>query len=79
ATVCNFVANGAGVSVVSPFAALDFAGHGLVMRNFRPAVKLQYLMARPSLRPQSAVTSRFLAVLREERDSVLAQISMAAV
>ncbi|CDZ34248.1 Positive regulator for lys [Neorhizobium galegae bv. officinalis] len=79
ATVCNFVANGAGVSVVSPFAALDFAGHGLVMRNFRPAVKIDYLMARPSLRPQSAVTSRFLAVLREERDSVLTQISMAAV
>ena len=78
ATVCNFVANGAGVSIVSPFAALDFAGHGLVMRRFRPAVKLDYLMARPSMRPQSAVTSRFLAVLKEERDSTLAQFNMAA-
>ncbi|SMF59276.1 DNA-binding transcriptional regulator, LysR family [Xaviernesmea oryzae] len=75
ATVCNFVVNGAGVSVISPFAAVDFAGHGLVMRRFRPAVKIDYVMVAPSTRPQSAVARKFLAVLTEERDTAISRFA----
>ncbi len=71
ATICNFVIGGAGVSIVSPFAAADFAGRGLIMRPFRPAVKVDYQMVMPSMRPQSAVTRKFLTVLQEERDHAL--------
>ncbi|MGK6317447.1 LysR substrate-binding domain-containing protein [Neorhizobium sp. DT-125] len=73
ATVCNFVVSGAGVSVISPFAAADFASHGLVMRRFRPVVKIDYVMVRPSMRPQSAVARKFLSVLTEERDTAISQ------
>ena len=71
ATVCGFVMNGAGVSVVSPFAAADFAGHGLAMRRFRPTVKIDYAIAVPSMRAQSAVARKFLTFLDEERDRVV--------
>lgn len=71
ATVCNFVISGAGVSVISPFAASDFTEQGLVMRRFRPAVRIDYQIVVPSSRPQSAVTRKFLSVLMEERDEVL--------
>lgn len=73
ATVCNFVISGAGVSVISPFAAADFLGQGLVMRRFRPAVKANYAMVMPVLRPPSAVTRKFIAVLAEERDRAVSQ------
>ncbi|MGF9566864.1 LysR substrate-binding domain-containing protein [Neorhizobium sp. BT27B] len=71
ATICNFVLGGAGVSIISPFAAADFIGTGLVMRRFRPAVRIDYQMVAPSMRPQSAVTRKFLSVLMEERDKIL--------
>ncbi|MBS7705136.1 LysR substrate-binding domain-containing protein [Chelatococcus asaccharovorans] len=73
ATVCSFVISGAGVSVLSPFAAADFAGHGLVMRRFRPLVRASYAMVMPVLRPPSAVTRKFIAVLAEARNKALAQ------
>lgn len=71
ATICNFVISGAGVSIVSPFAAADFAGQGLVMRRFRPSVRIDYQMVVPASRPQSAVTRKFLTVLAQERDNAL--------
>lgn len=71
ATICSFVMNGAGISIVSPFAAADFSGHGLVMRRFRPVVQIDYAMAAASMRAQSAVTQKFLTFLDEERDCVL--------
>ncbi|EUB98297.1 transcriptional regulator, LysR family [Rhizobium sp. CF080] len=75
ATVCNFIVSGAGVSVISPFAAADFAGLGLVMRRFRPTIKIDYMMVTPRLRAPSAVTRNFLALLTEERDRAVLQFN----
>jgi len=73
ATICNFVTNGAGVSVVCPFAAVGFRGQGLLMKRFVPAVPIQYRLVVPVTRPQSTIATKFIAVLKKHRDEMLVE------
>lgn len=73
ATVCNFVINGAGVSILSPFAAMDSLEHGLLIKPFRPAVTINYFTVVPTSRPDSAVAKKFITVLEEHRDEEFAE------
>lgn len=68
ATICNFILNGAGVSILSPFAAIDYCRLGLIMRRFKPAVLIRYLLAVPTSRPQSVLAMEFITHLKSQRD-----------
>ncbi len=52
-TACLLVAEGLGVSVVDPFAASEFAGRGIVVRPFAPAVDVALVSLRLPQRPMT--------------------------
>ncbi|MEK0002396.1 LysR substrate-binding domain-containing protein [Escherichia albertii] len=57
--ICAMVRAGAGVSVVNPLAALDYAASGLVVRRFSIAVPFTVSLIRPLHRPLSALVQTF--------------------
>jgi DNA-binding transcriptional LysR family regulator len=59
ASVCAMVRAGAGVSVVNPLTALDYASSGVVARRFSVAVPFTVSLIRPLHRPASALVSAF--------------------
>ncbi|MGO8910631.1 MAG: LysR substrate-binding domain-containing protein [Bradyrhizobium sp.] len=52
---CILVAERAGVSLVDPLSASEFAGRGVVFRPFRPDVMFEAVILTPSARPMSAL------------------------
>lgn len=61
ASVCSMVREGAGVSVVNPLTALDYAerDHGVVIREFSVAVPFTVSLIKPLHRPASALVTTF--------------------
>ncbi len=59
ASVCAMVRAGAGVSIVNPLTALDYAGSGVVVRRFSVAVPFTVSLIRPRHRPASALVDTF--------------------
>ena len=57
---CAMVASGAGVSVVDPFTAAEFATRGVTARPFEPAVEFQVTALHPARRTLSAVGREFI-------------------
>lgn len=57
---CALVASGAGVSVVDPFTASEYAGHGVVARPFEPALEFQVAALYPAGRALSPVAREFV-------------------
>lgn len=59
ASVCGMVRAGAGLSVVNPFTALDYAASGVVVRRFSISVPFTVSLVRPIHRPASALVEVF--------------------
>lgn len=59
ASVCAMVRAGAGVSVVNPLTALDYAASGVVVRRFSIDVPFTVSLIRPLHRPASALVETF--------------------
>ncbi|WP_058913757.1 LysR family transcriptional regulator [Entomohabitans teleogrylli] len=64
ASVCAMVRAGAGISVVNPLTALDYAASGVAVRRFRIAVPFTVSLIRPLHRPASALVNAFSEHLR---------------
>lgn len=64
ASICELVANGAGLSIVEPITAVNFAAAGKVMtRPLTPEQSFRYDLLMPALREPSRVAARFLALV----------------
>ncbi|MDQ8757376.1 LysR family transcriptional regulator [Sphingosinicella sp. LHD-64] len=72
-TVCSLVMQGVGCSIVNPATTSDFLAHGIVVRPFRPRIEFEYLLHTPSLRPLSQTAIRFIALMSEVRDEMIAE------
>lgn len=70
--VCSLVLAGAGVGIVNPFAAEDYASRGLIVRPFEADIRFRTLLLRPTGAPPSRLVDRFVEALGAERDAALA-------
>ena len=64
-TACLMVAEGAGIALVDPFATTEFAGRGLVVLPFEPAIDVGIVALRPAQRPISPLGSALMGMLAE--------------
>lgn len=72
-TVCSLVMQGVGCSIVNPAAASDFVAQGLLIRPFRPRIEFEYMLHTPSLRPLSQSALRFIELMSQVRDQMIAE------
>jgi DNA-binding transcriptional LysR family regulator len=63
-TICGFVANGVGVSVVPPFVGLDYSASQLVRRKLLPATPMTVWMLTPNTRAPSLAAQRLAELIR---------------
>lgn len=71
--VCSLVVQGLGCSIVNPATATDFVAQGLVVRPFRPRIDFEYVLYTPSFRPLSQTALRFVDLMTEVRDELIAE------
>lgn len=64
-TACDFVAGGAGVSILPPFVGLGYEEDKLVRRPVVPLTTMNVWILLPASRPPSQATERVVEVLRE--------------
>jgi len=64
APACRMAAEGAGIAIVDPFTAHDFAGRGLVFRQIEPAIPYDLGLIYPALRPRSRLAVTFTTKLK---------------
>lgn len=72
-TICSLVLEGLGCSIVNPATTNDFLTRGLVVRPFRPRIEFEYMLYTPSLRPLSQTALRFIELMRQIRDEMIAE------
>ena len=72
-TVCGLVMQGVGCSIVNPAAAADFVAQGLVIRPFKPRIEFEYILHTPALRPLSQTALRFIELMAQVRDRMIAE------
>lgn len=60
-TTCAMVAAGYGLSIVDPFSAYEYAGHGLAVRPFAPRVDFDVTILHSAQNPLSLIAEEFLA------------------
>jgi DNA-binding transcriptional LysR family regulator len=66
ASICELVAEGAGVSIVEPVTALNFAEMGrVILRPLHPEQPFRYDLLLPALREPSRVAMQFLTLVEE--------------
>ena len=65
ASVCAFVAQGTGVSIVDPFSPLTFSPEDLVIIPYEPTVNFDFFLIMPEDDRPSFLTQDFNAALRE--------------
>lgn len=66
-SACAFVANGAGVSLVDPFTAGDFAGRNEIrVRPFSPAIPYEFYLLTQRGQPLSLLAQSFIDVLNAD-------------
>ena len=70
ASICAMVRAGAGISVVNPFTALDYADSGIAIRRFSVDVPFTVSLVRPLHRPASALVDAFVAHLQSNLHSI---------
>lgn len=63
-TICGFVANGVGVSVVPPFVGLDYPETRLARRKLVPATPMDVWMLTPNRRPPSLAAQRLAELIK---------------
>lgn len=64
-TACDFVANGAGVSIVPPFVGLGYRHDELIRRPLSPTTTMTVWLLMPANRPPSLAAQRVADVIRE--------------
>ncbi len=65
APACIMVAGGVGASIVSPIDAAEYAGRGLAIRPFEPAIAFGLGVLYPAYRPRSLILSEFVGLFRD--------------
>lgn len=63
---CSLVAAGAGLSIVDPFAAAEYAGRGIVVKPFRPTIPSEVAVIWATGRFRSALALDFVEMVRAE-------------
>ncbi|UWQ85997.1 LysR substrate-binding domain-containing protein [Leisingera caerulea] len=72
ASICELVASGAGLSIVEPVTAANFAAVGKVIaRPLHPDQPFRYDLLMPALREPSRVATRFLELVEAQFDALL--------
>ena len=67
-SICDMVARGVGLGIVGPYVIEDSSGWPLVFRKLRPVISLEYSLLLPARRPESLITKRFVAILKDHFD-----------
>ena len=75
ASICAMVRAGAGISVVNPLTALDYADSGVVVRRFSVEVPFTVSLIRPLHRPRSALVDAFVTHLQQSLPQILAPLA----
>jgi DNA-binding transcriptional LysR family regulator len=70
---CSLVAEGAGIALVDPYSAADFADHGIVAIPFEPAIDFRVAILTSTHRRLSAVAQEFIEEFRAHAESVAAR------
>ncbi len=65
----------AGISVVNPLTALDYADSGVVVRRFSVEVPFTVSLIRPLHRPRSALVDAFVAHLQQSLPQILTPLA----
>ena len=71
AICCEMVRCGMGVTLAHPIVALDFAGPGIEIRPFKPAVMFPTYLLYPPHQPRDRLTLEFVQLLRKEHQALL--------
>ena len=66
AAACDFVLEGAGVSIVDPVTASSYRSRGVVIKPFEPAIPFEFRLLFPAYRPRSRLTEAFVAMLKAD-------------
>lgn len=74
--VCATVALGAGIAIVNPLTALEYAARGVQIRPLAFSVPYTVCLVTPSHRPASAGVLRCAEILRETCRAMQARLSM---
>ncbi|WP_312948544.1 LysR family transcriptional regulator [Superficieibacter sp.] len=74
ASICALVRAGAGISVVNPLTALDYASSGVAVRRFSVAVPFTVSLIRPLHRPVSALVEAFTHHLQASLPGITAPL-----
>ena len=75
ASICAMVRAGAGISVVNPLTALDYADSGVVVRRFSVEVPFTVSLIRPLHRPRSALVDAFVTHLQQSLPQILTPLA----
>jgi DNA-binding transcriptional LysR family regulator len=78
AICCEMVRSGMGVTLAHPIVAQDFAGPGIAIRPFTPAVVFPTYLLFPPHQPRARLTLEFVDVLRKTHDDQLAAMEKPA-
>lgn len=70
---CSLVADGAGIALVDPFSAADFADRGIVAIPFEPAIDFRVAILTSTHRRLSAVSEEFIEEFRAHVETIAAQ------
>jgi DNA-binding transcriptional LysR family regulator len=76
ASMCSMVRRGLGIALVDPFTAWAQRDQSLVYRPFRPVLPCRFAQLIPEMRQPIEVARDFLGCAEEERDRVLAEITV---
>jgi DNA-binding transcriptional LysR family regulator len=71
AICCEMVRCGMGVTLAHPIVARDFAGPGIEIRPFKPAVLFPTYLLYPPHQPRDRLTLEFVHLLRKEHQDLL--------
>ncbi len=75
APACRLAAEGAGIAIVDPFTAHDFADQNLVFRPFEPVIPYEIGLLYPALRPRSRLVNDFAGALKSTLKEMLRSVA----
>lgn len=75
ASVCSMVREGAGLAIVNPLTALDYAGHGVRLRRLSFSIPFSVNIVRPIHRPPSQLVDVFGAELARQAGLIEARLA----
>ncbi|MBB3393333.1 DNA-binding transcriptional LysR family regulator [Rhizobium sp. BK275] len=75
ASVCSMVREGIGLAIVNPLTALDYAGHGVHLRQLSLSIPFSVNIVRPIHRPPSQLVDVFGAELARQAGLIEARLT----